>query len=39
MSQTSAFPMFGNGNQFTRDGKSTASNKFNLRTLLDFSTL
>jgi len=39
MSQTSAFSYFGNGGQFRADGKSTTSNKFNLQTLLDFSTL
>jgi len=38
MSQTSAFPQFGNGGQF-RDGKPTTSNKFNLQTLFDFSNL
>jgi len=39
MSQTSSFPFFGNANQFGTDGKSSRSNKFNLNTLLDFSTL
>ncbi len=39
MSQTSSFPFFGNANQFGTNGKSSGSNKFNLSTLLDFSTL
>jgi FtsH-binding integral membrane protein len=33
------FSLFANGGQFRPDGKSTTSNKFNLRTLFDFSTL
>ncbi|CAF0899857.1 unnamed protein product [Adineta steineri] len=36
MSQTSSFPFFGNTNQFQSNNKS---NKFNLKTILDFSTL
>jgi len=36
MSQTSSFSFFGNTDQIRPDGKS---NKFNLRTLFDFSTL
>jgi len=39
MSQTSSFPFFGNINQFGPDGKPNTSNKFNLKTLFDFSTL
>jgi len=36
MSQTSTFSLFGDRGQFRPDGKS---NKFNLQTLFDFSTL
>jgi FtsH-binding integral membrane protein len=39
MSQTSAFSVFGNGGQFRADSKPTTSNKFNLKTLFDFSNL
>jgi FtsH-binding integral membrane protein len=39
MSQMGTFSLFANGGQFRPDGKSTTSNKFNLRTLFDFSTL
>ncbi len=39
MSQTSSFPYFGNAGQFRADGKPAESNKFNLNTLFDFSTL
>ena len=39
MSQTSSFPYFRNTDQFRADGKPATSNKFNLRTLLDFSTV
>ncbi|UJR25660.1 hypothetical protein I4U23_007011 [Adineta vaga] len=39
MSQTNTFPIFGNGNSFHSNEKSTSTNKFNLQTLLDFSTL
>ncbi|CAF2362557.1 unnamed protein product [Rotaria sp. Silwood2] len=39
MSQTSAFSRFENANQFRPDGKSTTSDRFNLETLFNFSTL
>ncbi len=39
MSQTSAFPQFGNRGQFRSDGKPSTSNKFNLEALFDFSNL
>jgi hypothetical protein len=39
MSQTSSFPYFGNTGQFRADGKPAVNNKFNLKTLFDFSTL
>ncbi|UJR23253.1 hypothetical protein I4U23_026273 [Adineta vaga] len=39
MSQTNSFGFFDNINQFRGNGKSTTSNKFNFKTLLDFSTL
>jgi len=39
MSQTNSFSFFGNTDQLRADGKPTVNNKFNLKTLLDFSTL
>jgi FtsH-binding integral membrane protein len=39
MSQTNSFSYFGNTNRFSADGKPTGTNKFNLKTLFDFSTL
>jgi hypothetical protein len=39
MSQTNSFSYFGNTGRFSADGKPTATNKFNLKTLFDFSTL
>jgi len=39
MSQTNSFPYFGNTGRFSADGKSTATNKFNLKAVFDFSNL